>query len=177
MTTRSAAGTSSASVANVAGARRLEDLGFDRDGIIYRLRFLKPQYSFRDGYVYTNFGLTAAADAAATSVWTTWEDLSEERLNAPRGMSHISSRIADYMAQPNRAIPHIKQRDAWVVVPMQRDPDTRFPAGGGNSTANDLAQWVRLQLGQGSYKGQQLIHAAALSPLTGRSRRPTRPLP
>ncbi len=143
----------------------LEDLGFDRDEIIYRLRFLEPAYSFRNGYLYTNFGLTAAADAVAKSVGTTWEDLSEEQLYAPLGMSHTSSRFADYMAEPNRAIPHVKEGDAWVVAPMQRDPDAQSPAGGVSSTATDLAQWLRLQLGQGTLDGQELIPAAALAPM------------
>ena len=54
----------------------LEDLGFDRDQVLHRLRFLEPAYSFREGYVYTNFGLTAAAVAVAKAVGMSWEDLS-----------------------------------------------------------------------------------------------------
>src|SRR5215207_513368 len=97
----------------------LEDLGFDREEVLHRLRYLEPEYSFREGYEYTNFGLTAAAVAVAQVVGTTWEDLSEERLYSPLGMTHASSRFADYMAEPNRAVPHVKDGDAWVVTPMQ----------------------------------------------------------
>ncbi len=149
------------------GGDLLEDLGFGRDEIIYRLRYLEPEYSFRDGYAYTNFGLTAAADAVAKSLGTTWEDLSEERLYAPLGMSRSSSRLADFLAEPNRATPHVKAADGagFVVAPMQRDPDPQSPAGGANSTANDVAQWLRLQLGQGTFDGQELIPTAALDPM------------
>jgi CubicO group peptidase (beta-lactamase class C family) len=143
----------------------LEDLGFDRSEVIHRLRYLEPAYSFREGYAYTNFGLTAAAVAVAESVGSSWEDLSQERLYQPLGMRQTSSRFADYMAEPNRAIPHVKDGDAWVVTPMQRDPDAQSPAGGVSSTARDLAQWVRLQLGQGSFEGRQLIPTAALDPM------------
>jgi CubicO group peptidase (beta-lactamase class C family) len=143
----------------------LEDLGFDRGEILHRLRYLEPEYSFREGYAYTNFGLTAAAVAVAESIGSSWEDLSAERLYQPLGMTQTSSHFADYMAEPNRAIPHVKDGDEWVVTPMQRDPDAQSPAGGVSSTARDLAQWVRLQLGQGSYEGQQLIPAAALAPM------------
>ena len=80
-------------------------------------------------------------------------------------MTKTSSRFADYMAKPNRAIPHVKDGDRWVVTSMQRDPDPESPAGGVSSTARDLAQWVRLQLGQGSFEGQQLIPTAALDPM------------
>src|SRR3954464_11688314 len=87
----------------------LEDLGFNRAEILHRLRYLEPEYSFREGYAYTNFGLTAAAVALAEAVGTSWEDLSAERLYQPLGMTHTSSRVADYLAEPNRAIPHVKQ--------------------------------------------------------------------
>src|SRR5215207_5800488 len=143
----------------------LEDLGFDRGEVLHRLRYLEPEYSFRQGYAYTNFGLTAAAVAVAKAVGMSWEDLCEERLYDPLGMTHTSSRFADYMAEPNRAIPHIKEGDTWVVTPMQRDPDAQAPAGGVSSTARELAQWVRLQLGQGSFEGKQLIPTSALAPM------------
>jgi hypothetical protein len=39
----------------------LEDLGYDRAHVLYRLRFQKPDSSFRTHYAYTNFGLTEAA--------------------------------------------------------------------------------------------------------------------
>jgi CubicO group peptidase (beta-lactamase class C family) len=143
----------------------LEDLGFDREEVLHRLRYLEPAYSFREGYEYTNFGLTAAAVAVAQVVGTTWEDLSAERLYTPLGMTHTSSRFADYMAEPNRAVPHVKDGDAWVVTPTQRDPDAQSPAGGVSSNARELAQWMRLQLGQGSFEGQQLIPSAALAPM------------
>ena len=87
-----------------------------------------------------------------------------ERLYAPLGMAHTSSRFADYMAEANRAVPHVKEGDTWRVTPQQRDPDAQSPAGGVSSTARDLAQWLRLQLGQGTIGGRQLIPAAALAP-------------
>jgi CubicO group peptidase (beta-lactamase class C family) len=143
----------------------LEDLGYGREEIIHRLRYLEPQYSFRDGYAYTNFGLTAAADAVAKSLGTTWEDLSVERLYEPLGMSKTSSRFDDYMAQTNRAIPHVLDGEQMVVAPIQRDADAQSPAGGASSTVIDVAQWLRLQLGQGTYGGEELIPAAALAPM------------
>ena len=82
----------------------LEDLGFDREEVLHRLRYLEPAYSFREGYEYTNFGLTAAAVAVAEAVGRSWEALSAERLYQPLGMTHTSSRFADYLAEPNRAV-------------------------------------------------------------------------
>jgi CubicO group peptidase (beta-lactamase class C family) len=69
------------------------------------------------------------------------------------------------MGQPNRAIPHVKEGDTWVVTPMQRDPDPQSPAGGASATVRDLARWARLQLGGGTFEGREVIPAAALAPM------------
>lgn len=140
----------------------LEDVGFDRDEVLHRLRVLDPEYPFRAGYAYTNFGLTAAAVAAAHAAGTDWETLSEERLYAPLGMDSTSSRFADYMARTDRAMPHVVRDGIWSASPMQRDPDPQSPAGGVSSTASDLARWARLQLGGGEFEGQRIVDAAAL---------------
>src|SRR5437588_514926 len=50
----------------------LEALGFDRDEILKRLRFLKPASSFRSAYAYSNFGLTEGAAAAAKAAGMSW---------------------------------------------------------------------------------------------------------
>jgi len=43
----------------------IEELGFTQGEILQRLRLAKPAYSFRNGYSYSNFGLTEGAVAAA----------------------------------------------------------------------------------------------------------------
>jgi CubicO group peptidase (beta-lactamase class C family) len=147
------------------GGDLLEDLGFDQETILHRLRYLEPEYSFREGYAYTNFGLTAAAVAAAHAAGTTWEDLCDERLYQPLAMTSTSSRFADYMARENLAIPHVQRDGKWQVTPLQRDPDPESPAGGVSSNVTDMASWMRLQLNQGTFDGQELIPAAALAPV------------
>jgi CubicO group peptidase (beta-lactamase class C family) len=143
----------------------LEDLGYDRDEVIRRLRHAEPEASFRSKHIYTNFGLTAAAVAAAGTTGLSWEDYSDQRLYQPLGMTHTSSRFSEYMAQRNRAIPHMKTGDTWAVTSQQRDPDPQSPAGGVSSNATDLAQWMRLQLLDGMFEGKELISAEALAPM------------
>lgn len=143
----------------------LEDLGFAQAEILHRLRYLTPAYSFRDGYKYGNFDLTAAAEAVATHAAVPWPELSRQRLYEPLGMAHTSSTFADYMAEPNRAIPHVRDGDSWRITPQQRNPDPETAAGGVSSTVNDLTQWLRLVLDAGRHDGQQLIPATALAPV------------
>ncbi len=140
----------------------LEDLGYSREEILHRLRYQKPDSSFRAQYAYTNFGLTAAAVAAAKAAGKTWEDVAAEKLYQPLGMKHTSSRHADFEASPNHALLHVRVDGKWVAK-YKRDPDAQSPAGGVSSSARDMAQWLRLQLGNGKFEGKQVVDAAALA--------------
>ena len=139
----------------------LEDIGYSHEQVLHRLRYYTPEYSCRAGYAYTNFGLTAAAVAAATAAGTPWEELSAARLYRPLGMTATSSRFADYAAAPNRALTHVPV-DGRYEAKYTRDPDAQSPAGGVSSSARDMAQWVRLQLGTGTVDGRHIVDGEAL---------------
>ncbi|MFS8038827.1 serine hydrolase [Xanthobacter sp. AM11] len=140
----------------------LEDMGFDRRQVLERLRLL-PLAPFRASYAYTNFGLTAAAEAVAVASGRDWASLSEEVLYKPLGMAATSSRFADYMARPNRAVPHVREGDRFVAK-FQRQPDAQSPAGGVSSTARDMARWLTFVLAGGTHEGRELVPQKALLP-------------
>lgn len=142
------------------GGDDLEDLGYDRDYILAHLRLL-PLAPFRDSWYYTNFGLTEAAIAAARSAGKSWEDLSDERLYTPLGMSRTTSRFAEFHAMPNRAVGHVLRDGRWQAKYV-RQPDAQTPAGGVASSARDMARWLRLQLAEGEFDGRRVVDAAAL---------------
>jgi CubicO group peptidase (beta-lactamase class C family) len=140
----------------------LEDIGYDRAEILRRLRYQKPGSSFRSHYAYTNFGFTEAAVAAAMASGKSWEDLSAERLYRPLGMTHASSRFADFAASASRAHGHVREDSKWVAK-YTRDPDAQSPAGGVSASARDMAMWLRLELGGGKFGGKQIVGAEALA--------------
>lgn len=139
----------------------LEDLGGSRVEILHRLRYLEPEYPFRAGYAYTNFGLTAAAVAAASAVGQSFEDLAEDVLFGPLGMDHSSFRFSDYASREDRALLHVQQDGEWIQA-FERQPDAQTPAGGASSSVRDMTQWIRLQLGHGMVDGTQVIDSGAL---------------
>ncbi|WP_185292907.1 serine hydrolase [Mycolicibacterium litorale] len=140
----------------------LEELGYDRRAILERLRQL-PLAPFRDSYAYTNFGLTAAAEAVATAAGTPWETLSEDVLYRPLGMTSTSSRFADFEKRPDRAVGHIHV-DGRYEPTYVRNPDPQSPAGGVSSSVNDLAKWLAMVLADGKAGGEQILSADALLP-------------
>lgn len=138
----------------------LEDLGYDRSYILDHLRY-EPSAPFRAHYAYTNFGLTEAAVAAARAAGTSWEELSAEKLYRPLGMDSTSSSYADYEKADNKAALHVKTGDTWRAE-HARNADAQSPAGGASSTAQDMTKWMRLQLGNGTFEGRQVVDADAL---------------
>lgn len=140
----------------------LEDIGYERDEILRRLRYLKPGYSLRDGYAYTNFGFTAGAVAAARAAGTSWEEASTQRLYDRLGLSRTSSSFAEFSARTNRANPHVEVEDEWRPVHV-RQPDAQSPAGGVTSSASDMARWLQLHLGNGTINGDEIIAPDALA--------------
>lgn len=140
----------------------LEDIGYDRSAILHRLRYQRPGSSFRSEYAYTNFGLTAAAVAAAKASGQSWEELCRDRLFKPAGMTSTSSRFADFTAAANRVRSHVKQGNDWVAK-FTRNADAQSPAGGVSSSVRDMANWIRLQLGQGRLDGREIVKGAALA--------------
>ena len=139
----------------------LEDLGYDRAEVLERLRYA-PLEPFRAQNLYTNFGITAAGQAAANAAGVTWEELSAQNLYEPLGMANTTSSYQEFLARDNRADLHVQQEGEWQNL-NTRDPDAQSPAGGVSSSVNDLARWMDLILADGMYEGEQFIDAAALS--------------
>ncbi len=140
----------------------LEDLGFMRGEILYRLRYQHPKSSFRPEYAYTNFGMTEGGIAAAKAYGLEWEQACEQKLYKPLGMTSTSSRYADFVARPNKALGHVLVNGKWVQK-FKRDPDAQSPTGGVSSSVNDVAKWIRLQLANGKFDGKQIIDEKALT--------------
>ncbi len=141
---------------------QLEDLGYDQRTILERLRQL-PLDPFRASYAYTNFGFTAAAEAAAASAGTDWANLGDQELFKPLGMTASSYRFADFAARPNRAVGHVKIDGHWIPGP-ERQPDAQAPAGGVTTSATDFGRWMTMILGLGTVNGEEIIPPEALLP-------------
>ncbi len=140
----------------------LEDLGYDRRYVLDRLRD-QPLDPFRISYAYTNFGLTSAAEAVAAGAGKSWEDLADEAVLKPLGMTSASFRFSDFEAKPNRAVGHIHV-DGKYEPRYVRDPQPEAPAGGASSSVNDMTHWLAMMLANGSYDGKQIVDPKALLP-------------
>ncbi len=134
---------------------------YDREEILYRLRYQKPIAGFRSRYAYQNFLITAAGETAAKAADTKWSKLVAERIFKPLGMNSTSALFTDVEKAKNRVIGHVRKNDKMMPHTL-RQPDAQSPAGGVSSTISDMVKWVRMQLAGGKFEGKNIISAEAL---------------
>jgi len=133
-----------------------------RPEIVRRARYLQPERPFRTEEIYSNVGFTIAGEALAAAAHTSYEDLIRQRIFAPLGMRSTTISMADLARQTNKVAPHAIIGGVQRSFPW-RDIDIIAPAGAINSTANDMATWLRFQMGDGAFAGKRLVSAAQLA--------------
>lgn len=134
---------------------------YDRAEVLRRIRYLEPNSSFRSEFGYQNVMFLAAGEATAAAAGRSWDDIMEERIFQPLGMTRSNTSTADVEGDPNAATPHINIDGSPVAVPW-RNIDNVAPAGSINSSAREMAEWLRMLLADGSYGGDQMIESATL---------------
>ena len=129
---------------------------YGRDEILQRVRYLKPTWSFRSRFGYQNIMYLAAGQIVAGVSGKSWDDFIRDRIFKPLGMTSSNTSISALRNSDDVATPHGKIDGKVEPIPW-KNIDNIAPAGSINSNVVDMAQWVRLQLGEGVYKGQRLI--------------------
>lgn len=135
--------------------------GFDRKEIIRRLRFQTETLGFRNQFQYQNEMFIAAGEVVSAVTGTSYDRFIATRIFAPLGMRRSNTSITGLKGLANVASPHMLI-DGKAVPVEYRMIDNVGGAGAINSSARDMAQWVRLQLAGGTFGGKQLIAPATL---------------
>jgi len=132
---------------------------YSRDEVLRRVRYLKPVTSFRTAYGYQNLMFLAAGQIIPAVTGKSWEDFIKENFFMPLGMSSSTTSIAAFKPGDDIATPH-HEREGKIEVIRYVNVDNLAPAGAINSCVADLAQWLRLQLGRGTYQGKEIFSPA-----------------
>ena len=133
---------------------------YSRAEIVRRLRYIKPATSFRNGYAYDNVLYIVAGQLIEAVSGQTWEDYVREHLFKPAGMKSAAAEYDRIFSNSNRAQPHARYGGQVRGLGPQRILDERdhlpqsaAPAGLVAASANDMARWLQIQLGQGAIPG------------------------
>jgi CubicO group peptidase (beta-lactamase class C family) len=135
---------------------------FTRDEIVRRIRFLKPATSFRSAYAYDNLLYLVAGQMIPLIDGKSWDDLVKERIFAPLGMTHTNVSTRELLASGDIAAPHARG-DGKLVALAQTDHDNNAPAGSINSSVEDMAKWVVVQLERGRMADGRRLFSEAQS--------------
>ena len=127
------------------------------DEILRRVRFLKPVNGFRASYGYQNLMFTVAGKIVEKVSGETWAQFVRERFLTPLRMNNTKTSITEFKTGDNVAMPHNESGGAGLRVIHYGNVDAVAPAAGLNSSAADLANWLRLQLNKGKFDGKRIF--------------------
>ena len=130
----------------------------NREELIKVAGMAKPTAKLGEKWQYQNVMYAAAGEAVAQAQKSTWDKLIATRIFKPLGMKNSDTSAAamqkasDYSfgydyTPSTKETRHLPQREIAAAA----------PAGAINSSARDMAQWLRLMLNGGSINGRRLV--------------------
>lgn len=131
--------------------------GVPLDSIIYKMRLIKPAYSFRSSFIYQNLMYMVAGEVIHKVSGKPWEEFIKERLFAPLGMVHTYPNYHTSVNEPSHITPHFMYGDT-VVKPIQYIEVKGVDAAGAVwSCADDINKWMLCLLDSTKVNGTRLL--------------------
>jgi CubicO group peptidase (beta-lactamase class C family) len=124
--------------------------------IIKRARYLKSTSSFRSKYGYQNIMFITAAEIINAVTDTSWADFLKTHILKPLAMRNTNTSYFDLVNTENAAKAHFEQGGV-IKVYKEIQTDNAHGAIGINSSAKDMAQWIRLQLAKGKFQTSRIF--------------------
>jgi len=139
----------------------------NREELIKVAGMAKPTAKLGEKWQYQNVMFTAAGEAVAKAQNSTWDDLIAKRIFKPLGMNNSDTRPEDMQKSRDYSFGYDYNTTTKVTRRLpQRPIPAAAPAGAINSSARDMAQWLRLMLGNGVFNGKRLVSEKGLEELT-----------
>lgn len=134
------------------------------DDILRLIRYARPAYSFRSGWIYQNIMYAAAGAVVAAASGMSWQDFVRTRIFQPLGMRGSVTTLAETVGQPNVASPHDRVNGAVQVI-TNASVDPVAPAGSVWSSVADMAKWMRFMIDSGRADGKPLLRPSTWNEL------------
>src|SRR6478672_5437145 len=129
------------------------DTTYTTDEIIRRARYLKPVSDFRTKYGYQNLMFITAGRVIEKASGMKWADFVRSRILDPLGMTRTTTSVRDM--KENFAMPHNESGGKLRALPVGF-LDEAIGAVRLNASVADLAKWIRLQLGRGTFGAKKI---------------------
>lgn len=125
--------------------------------LIELMKYTKPNEVGYGNYEYTNIGYNIYAIILERVTGKSWQNWIQEKVIDPIGMNHTTAFIS--RAEKGNwelAKPYIVL-DSVSRIALEKKDNTMQSAGGLISTAEDMAKWLKIQVGKGKLNGKQIF--------------------
>jgi len=116
-----------------------------RDDLAKSLRFIKPCSEFRGEAIYSNVMYAIAGYVAECATGETWENLMQKYIFNPLDMKRTNYSVDIMKKDLNYSIPY-RYRNSKLNPLKIWNVNLAGPAASINSTANDMAKWIMMQI-------------------------------
>ncbi len=131
-----------------------------REALLVRLPYLETWAPLRSKYQYNNLMYMLAGHTLERVAGISWEEFTHSTIFAPLGMDRSCLSFEHMARDGNFARGHrLRPDNSQYSIPL-RPEDPIGPAGAVNSSVNEMAKWVALQLGRGSTASTRLFSSA-----------------
>ncbi|MFN8396380.1 MAG: serine hydrolase domain-containing protein [Bacteroidia bacterium] len=120
-----------------------------RDSILAALRTVPLEGKEGEIFAYQNFSFSLIEDIVKIRTGKSYAQLLKEYIFLPAGMADAILTEDEWRTQPNKAIPHSTDRTGAYFPQDLNDKYFNTPSAGGVvASISDMAQWLKLLLGQ-----------------------------
>lgn len=135
-----------------------------REEIVKVAGMAKPTAKLGEKFQYQNVMFLAAGEALARAERTTYEKFVESRILKPLGMKSTTLSIKQMQKSKDYSLGYAYNFATKETRNLPtRDLTAIAPAGAINSSARDMAQWVRFMLDGGVFNGKRLVSEAGFA--------------
>jgi len=133
----------------------------ERWDLLDRLRYLEPSRDLRVKWQYQNLMYMTAGLLIEQITGMNWECFVRERILGPLGMARTTVDVRTSQDDDDYALPYRLHRNRAVLAGFYTQ-GAIAPAGGLNSCADEMAQWLKLNLRSGRIGRRRIVSAETL---------------
>ncbi len=126
-----------------------DSIRFSREALIKAMTKIAAKDTFRLKHNYSNVGITAAAVSSAKATGFTWDNLIEKKLFKPLSMNSTSTLLSQVKDMNRVSKGYLAGKEGNTPIDAI-NLDVISPAGGINSSINDMGEWLKFLLSKKS---------------------------
>lgn len=148
---------------SISGGTLWYHSNYSRVDIIKRLKYLEPVSGYREKPAYQNVMYVVAGEIVREVTGISWDAFLKTRIFDKIGMNNSTSISAVRESNNNLAQPHIWNKAYQKVAIKQEQGDNLAPGGFIYSSANEMANYIRLLLNDGVFGKDTIVSAKIIN--------------